>query len=111
MSYEIKGKIIKVENEQEFNSGFKKREFVLETEGQYPQQIKLEFTKDKCDLLNKYGVGSIVTVGFNLRGNEYNGKYFVNLQAWKIEGENFNEISQGNEQQNQQEQGTDGLPF
>lgn len=87
MRYEIKGKIIKVEQEQEFNSGFKKREFVVETDGQYPQQIKLEFTKDKCVLLNKYGVGSEVTVGFNLRGNEYNGKYYVNLQAWKIEGE------------------------
>jgi hypothetical protein len=26
-----------------------------------------------------------VMVSFNLRGNEYNGKYYVNLQAWKIE--------------------------
>jgi single-strand DNA-binding protein len=24
-------------------------------------------------------------VSFNLRGNEFNGKYYVNLQAWKIE--------------------------
>jgi len=25
-----------------------------------------------------------VSVAFNLRGNEYNGKYYTNLQAWKI---------------------------
>ncbi len=25
-------------------------------------------------------------VSFNVRGNEYKGRYFVNLQAWKISG-------------------------
>lgn len=69
---------------QTFDSGFQKREFVVTTSEQYPQDIKMEFIKDKCALLDKYKVGQDVTVGFNLRGNEFNDKYYVNLQAWKI---------------------------
>lgn len=84
-AYEVSGKL-KLKNEtQTFDSGFSKREFVVTTEEQYPQDIKLEFVKDKCSLLDMYEVDSPVKVSFNLRGNEYNDKYYVNLQAWRIE--------------------------
>lgn len=83
---EIKGKLIKIFDTQTFDSGFKKREFVVNTHHeQYPQDIKLELFNDKCDLIETYNVGDEVKIDFNIRGNEYNGKYFVNLQAWKIE--------------------------
>jgi hypothetical protein len=82
---DLTGKIKLVSSIQTFDSGFTKREFVVTTNEQYPQDIKLEFVKDKCSLLDKYSSGSDVKVSFNLRGNEFNGKYFVNLQAWKIE--------------------------
>lgn len=81
---EIVGKIKVINETQTFDSGFQKREFVVTTEETYPQDIKLEFVKDKCSLLDMYQEDQSVTVGFNLRGNEYNGKYYVNLQAWKI---------------------------
>ncbi len=29
--------------------------------------------------------GDEVQVTFNIRGNEYNGRYFNNLQAWKLQ--------------------------
>ena len=82
---ELQGTIKLINDTQTFDSGFQKREFVVTTQEQYPQDIKFEFTKDKCGLLDKYPVGTSVNVAFNLRGNEYNGKYYVNLQAWKIE--------------------------
>jgi single-strand DNA-binding protein len=85
MAYELTGKLKTVLETQSFSSGFTKREFVVTSNAQYPQDIKLEFTKDKCALLDRYKVGQEVTVSFNILGNEYNGKYFVNLQAWKIE--------------------------
>ncbi|MEX2590107.1 MAG: DUF3127 domain-containing protein [Chitinophagales bacterium] len=85
MSYEVSGRIVKIFDTQVFNSGFQKREFVVETQEQYPQPIKLEFFKDKCSVLDKYNEGDQVNVSFNLRGNEYNEKFFVNLQAWKME--------------------------
>lgn len=85
MSYEVSGRIIKISDTQTFDSGFQKREFVVETQEQYPQPIKLEFFKEKCSLLEQYSEGDEVNVSFNLRGNEFKEKFYVNLQAWKIE--------------------------
>lgn len=83
---ELTGKIKLINSPQTFESGFVKREFVVTTTEQYPQDIKLELIKEKCALLDNFLAGNDVKVSFNLRGNEYQGKYFVNLQAWKIEG-------------------------
>ena len=85
MSYEIKGTLLEIYPEQQFASGFSKREFVVTTRDKYPQPIKLEFTKERCGQLDEFRPGDPVMVSFNLRGNEYNNRYFVNLQAWKIE--------------------------
>lgn len=70
---------------QTFESGFSKREFVVTTAEQYPQDVKFEFLKDKTATLDTYKPDEEVNVHFNIRGNEYNGRYFVNLQAWKME--------------------------
>ena len=70
---------------QEFDSGFKKKEFVITTDDEYPQDVKFETIKDKTSLLESLSVGQAVTVHMNVKGNEYNGKYYVNLQAWKID--------------------------
>ena len=91
-SYEITGKIVyKGDTETVGAKEFKKRAFVLETtDDKYPQQIKLELIKDGCAKLDQYMAGDIVTASFNLQGREYNGKYYVNLQAWKISGDASN---------------------
>lgn len=83
---DIKGKLIKIGDTQEFGSnGFTKREFVIETPDQYPQQIPIEVIKDKCQLLDQFGVGDTVKVDYDLRGREWNGRYFSSVQAWKVE--------------------------
>ena len=83
-SYEVKGSIKQIDDLKTFASGFTKREFVLTTDEDYPQNLKIELIKDKCDMLDKYKVGDRVSVKLNVRGSEYNGRYFVNLQAWAI---------------------------
>ena len=87
MDLQLKGKIKVILDTQTFDSGFQKREFVVTTSEQYPQDVKLEFLKDKCSLLDGVAVNTEVNVFFNVRGNEYNCKYYVNLQAWKMEKE------------------------
>jgi hypothetical protein len=57
---EVTGKIKVVNPEQQISAAFKKRELVVTTEEQYPQHIMIEFTQDKCDLLNNYSVGETV---------------------------------------------------
>lgn len=81
----INGKVKVLMEKQVFDSGFEKREFVITTNEQYPQDVKLEVTQQKTDLLDDIKEGEELDVSFNVRGNEYNGRYFVNLQAWKIE--------------------------
>ena len=84
--YELEGKILLINDIQTFNSGFTKREFVVETQdGNYPQQIKFECVKDRTSLTDGFSVGDPVVVNFDIRGNEYNGRYYVNLNAWKLD--------------------------
>jgi hypothetical protein len=86
MAYELQGKVIKIDDVQTFGSGFTKREFVVRTEEQYPQDIKFELVKDKTALLDSYKLGDAIKVSFDIRGSEWQGKHFVNLTAWRLDG-------------------------
>ncbi len=84
--FELRGKLKVLFDTQTFASGFSKREFVVTTpDDRYPQDIKFEAVKDKIAQLDSMQVGQDVSVSFDLRGNEYNGKYYVNLNAWRIQ--------------------------
>jgi single-strand DNA-binding protein len=86
MAYDLTGKVKLIQDAQTFGSGFTKREMVVVVEdGKYPQEINLEFVQDKVSLLDTVQVGQEVTVTFDIRGREYNGRYFNNLQGWKIQ--------------------------
>tara|TARA_B110000037_G_scaffold29139_1_gene34806 strand:+ start:83723 stop:84076 length:354 start_codon:yes stop_codon:yes gene_type:complete len=86
MAYTLSGKIKKIFDLQTFPSGFSKREFVVtSTADRFPQDIKFDCLKDKADLLEGVKEGDEVTVHFDLGGREYNGRYFVNVNAWKLD--------------------------
>lgn len=80
----IRGIIKVIFDIQTFPSGFQKQEFVITTPGDYPQDLKMELMKDNCSKIDAFKVGDAVNVGLDLRGNEYNGKYYVNLICWRI---------------------------
>mgnify|MGYP006324695847 CR=1 FL=1 len=85
MAYDLTGKVKLIQPVQTFGSGFTKREMVvIVQDGKYPQEINLEFVQDKVGLLDNLQVGQEITVTFDIRGREYNGRYFNNLQGWKI---------------------------
>ena len=89
MSYELSGTVKVIQQPQTFSSGFSKREMVVTVpDGNYPQDINLEFVKDKADLLDALSVGDSVKVWFDIRGREHNGRYYNNLSAWKVENLN-----------------------
>ncbi len=94
MAYDLTGKIKLIQEARTFDSGFTKREMVvIVDDGKYPQEINLEFVQDKVALLDALQPGQEVTVTFDIRGREYNGRYFNNLQGWKVSaasaGHNF----------------------
>ncbi|HRE76262.1 MAG TPA: DUF3127 domain-containing protein [Flavobacterium sp.] len=87
---EVSGKIKVINPEQQVSASFRKRELVVTTDEQYPQHIMVEFTQDKCDLLNSYKLGEGVKVSINIRGREWvspqgETKYFNSIQGWRIE--------------------------
>ncbi len=86
MTYELQGIIKQIYPPQTFASGFTKREFVVTTDQErYPQDIKFEVVKERCTLLDKFAEGARIKVAFDIRGSEFNGKYYVNLNAWKVQ--------------------------
>ena len=104
------GTIKVIEDLQTFDSGFIKREFVITTKDEYPQDIKFEITKEKAETFETYNkVGDEVTVKFNIRGNFHDptNRYFVNLQAWRIEKNS----SQNTEEETVQAEEESNLPF
>lgn len=112
--YETSGKIKMVGEVQTFPSGFVKREFVVTTAAdKFPQDLKFEVVKDKCAMLDSFKLGDDVQVNFDIRGNEYNGKYFVNLSCWKVQkvGESSGpSSSQGASSRGQQQASSQGEP-
>ena len=81
----LKGMITHVMEPENFASGFVKREFVIQTDDdRFPQSVKFVLMKDKTALIDKFEIGDKVDVSFNIRGNEHNDKFYVDLVAWRI---------------------------
>lgn len=96
--FEISGTVKEIFEEQTFGSGFNKREFVLTVEdGRFPQDLKFECVKEKVELVASLKKGAPAKVFFDIRGREWQGKYFVNLNAWKVEAGDAGDAGSGSE--------------
>lgn len=117
---DITGTVVIILPEQRFNGKngeVVKNFFILETKQQYPQKIKFEvFGEDKWKAMN-VAVGQDVSVQFDIKGAEWQGKYFVNLQAWKVNAigggaqQQNNHPSTQQNQESQQNENDSNLPF
>ena len=74
---------------------WKKSGFVVETKGEYPKSVYFTvFGEEKVENLLKFNkVGQDVDVSFNVESREYNGKYYTDLQAWRILTNKQEEVS------------------
>ena len=82
---ELTGTIKLVGEEQVFDSGFNKRDIVLTvSDGKYDQDVKVSFMKERTELVANLEEGEDITVSYNIRGSEYNEKYYVELIGWKV---------------------------
>ena len=87
----ISGKIKLINETKEYGSnGFRKRELVVTTQEQYPQNILVEFVQDRCEILDSFQVGELVKIDINIRGREWTNKdnevkYFNSIQGWRID--------------------------
>jgi hypothetical protein len=105
---EIKGKlqiILPVTEGTSKNGPWKKQEFVIETnEGKFPKQIHMNvWGADKVDEFKKYKIGDILTFSLDISSREYNGRWYSDIRAWKIQA--------GDSGSNQGGQTNDYVPF
>lgn len=85
MSFELQGRVHKIGDVQTIKNDFTKREFVVKTDEQYPQLIPFELIKDKTSLIDGFKVGDAIKVSFDIRGREWQDRFFLNLSAWRVE--------------------------
>ena len=85
MGYQATGRLHKIFDTEKKSDSFSARDFVIEIEdGRFPQMVKFQLVQDKCALIDDYSEGDEINVEFDLRGREWNDKYFTNLNAWRI---------------------------
>jgi hypothetical protein len=96
MSLEVTGKLLAKYDTIQVSEKFKKREFVVELAEEingniYTNFAKLQLVQNKCDIIDRFNLGEIVKVSFNIKGNSYvdkkdgQTKYITNLDAWRVE--------------------------
>jgi len=105
----IKGTIKKITEVQEKGT-FRFRKLILDTGGDYPQVLSIDFTQNNCGLLDAWKEGSNVEVLYNLRGREWTNQkdevvYFTTVNGWRVK-EDKGEVST-----NDQSPDRDEMPF
>ncbi|HRO08817.1 MAG TPA: DUF3127 domain-containing protein [Saprospiraceae bacterium] len=85
MAFEVEGILYKKFDTESKTETFQTREFVIKTDEQYPQFVKFQLVQDKCSAIDNYAENDRIKVSFDLRGREWQDKFFTNLQAWKID--------------------------
>ena len=90
MALELEGRIVRklgVQTGTSARGAWSKQEFVFEyQEGNYPTQVCMNvWGEDKVRDLDKYQVGDKVKIAFNLSSREYNGRWYTDVRAWRIE--------------------------
>ena len=86
MALEISGKIVEileVKSGQSAHGEWRKQEYVLETEAQYPKKVCFMAWGDKIDQFN-IQQGETVAVSIDLESREYNGRWYTDVKAWKV---------------------------
>jgi hypothetical protein len=84
---DIKGRVIQLlplQTGMGKKGQWKKQEFIVETPGQYPKKVCLSIWGDKIDQFN-VTVGDQVSIQVDLESREYNGRWYTEARAWKLE--------------------------
>lgn len=88
MAMEITGKVLQIMQAvtgEGKNGSWKKQEFVIETLDQYPKKVILQVWGDKVSVLQSLKPGTEVKASFNPESREYNGRWYTDLRAWRVD--------------------------
>ena len=66
-------------------NSWSKAEFVIETVEQYPKKVCSNLWGERAKALDQFQLGDLMTVSFDLESREYNGRWYTDVKAWKVE--------------------------
>ncbi len=66
------------------NGAWRKQDVIVETEGQYPKKVCISIWGDKINE-SQLQPGSQLKIDFDIESREYNGKWYTDVKAWKVE--------------------------
>lgn len=66
-------------------NNWSKAEFVIETVEQYPKKVCANLWGDRAKALDQFQIGSLITVSFDLESREYNGRWYTDVKAWRVD--------------------------
>jgi hypothetical protein len=66
------------------NGQWKKQDIIVETEGQYPKKVCISIWGDKIDE-KQLQPGNTLKLEFDIESREFNGKWYTDAKAWKVE--------------------------
>lgn len=84
---EISGKVVNIlplQKGQSQRGEWRKQEFILETTGQYPKNVCITLWGDKIDEVN-LSEGDAINAHIDIESREYNGRWYTDVKAWKID--------------------------
>lgn len=87
MSFEITGVLVKKYETETRGESFLTRDFVIKVNdgGKYDNFVKFQTTQDRTAIMDSHKEGDEIKVHFDLRGRQWQEKYFTNLNAWRVE--------------------------
>lgn len=121
MALEITGRVIqklnKTEGVSKAGKPWSKQEFVIETQEQYPRKVCMSVMNEKVNELENINVGDTVKASLNIESREYQGRWYTDVRAWRIDVQGGAQAEQGtggttvNPPEHNSDSATDDLPF
>ena len=64
---------------------WRKQEFILEIPSQFPKKVCISLWGDRVEVLKSFNMGDAVTASVDVESREFNGRWFTEVRAWKVE--------------------------
>ena len=112
MAMEITGKVVQMLAEQTGNGKngtWKKRDFILESDGKYPKKVCISVWGEKIEQFN-IREGQTLTVSVEVESREYNGKWYTDVKAWRVSGQGQNQSQNQGGSDNYSNAGPPSIP-
>lgn len=89
MSMQVKGTLLQILRPEtgvsKAGKEWRKQDFVIETNEQFPKKVCFTLFGDKTSLIDGISEGTEIDVSFSVESRDFNGKWYHNINAWKVE--------------------------